>query len=96
MKGRRQRAGKVESREVTRIERKLQEFLKWNRVRMAQGRVGDNMPTRQRYSQTLTAGRSWRRIAFLGRWKSELFECGILLRLCGNGGVSLCQVVVSR
>ena len=32
--------------------------------------------------------------AFLGG-KVNVFECAILLRLCGNGGVSLCQVVVS-
>ena len=57
MKGWRERVGKVESREATRMERKLEGVLKWNRVRMAQGRVGDNKLTWRRYSQTLTVGR---------------------------------------
>ena len=50
---------KVENREKIRRGAEVE-----YRVRMAQGRVGDNKLTRRRYSQTLTVGRSWRHIAF--------------------------------
>ena len=62
---------------------------------MTQGRVGGQQADKATVSQMVTDGRSRRHhsVSLVNFFFSSL--CAILLRLCGNDVVSLCQVVVS-